>query len=386
MSILIVSNGHGEDAVGALLAQKVLRSGVDVIAYPLVGDGAAYQSVRLLEPRRALPSGGFAFRAGWAGWKQLWPDLRAGGFRLWFRQRRTLRQQAMQHKLVVAVGDVYCLWMATHAGAPIIFVATAKSEYNERHSAFELSIMRRRADRVFTRDDATAEALAKRGVRVRYEGNPLMDAVPEDGRPLSFPPGAPVIALLPGSRADALRNVVELLKICRRVSIQEAGVFVCAMPSSLRMGEVARIAESAGWEVDGQSLLSGDARVLLTREFGTALRAAAVTVGLAGTANEQAAGLGMPVVTFPVRGAVQVTPRFLQLQKRLLGDALVSAPNWEDAAEEVVQLLRNPDERARRAEVGRQRMGHTGAVESVVREILSSTGNVLSTTSPRARD
>ena len=384
MSVLIVSNGHGEDAVGALLAQTVRRGGGDVVAYPLVGDGAAYHGVPLLGPRRALPSGGFALRAGWAGWRQLWPDLRAGGFRLWFHQRRTLRQQARQHKLVVAVGDVYCLWMASRARVPVIFVATAKSEYNERHSAFEHSLMRRHASIVFTRDDATAEALAKRGVRARYEGNPLMDAIPQDGRRLSVPTGTPVIALLPGSRADALRNVVELLKICRRVSASEAGMFVCAMPYNLRMGEVASRAERAGWEVDGESLVSGDARVVMTREFGGALRAATVAVGLAGTANEQAAGLGMPVVTFPVKGAVQVTPRFLQLQKRLLGDALVPAPNWEDAAEEVVQLLRNPDERARRAKVGRQRMGHTGAVESVVREILSSTGKGLSKTSPRA--
>jgi uncharacterized protein (TIGR03492 family) len=312
--------------------------------------------------------------------------VRAGGFGLWVLQRRTLKQQAKQHKLVVAVGDVYCLWMASHTPAQIIFVATAKSEYNERHSAFEYMLMRRHAAVVFTRDDATAQALAKRGVRARYEGNPLMDAIPQDGSPLSLPSGAPVIALLPGSRADALRNVAELLKVCRRISASEAGVFVCAMPFNLRLGEVASTAERAGWEVEGESLLSGDARVVMTREFGGALRAATVAVGLAGTANEQAAGLGMPVVTFPVKGAVQVTPRFLQLQKRLLGDALVSAPNWEDAAEEVVQLLRDPDERARRAEIGRQRMGHTGAVESVVREILSSTGKVLSTTSPRARD
>ncbi|MGH2400803.1 MAG: lipid-A-disaccharide synthase-related protein, partial [bacterium] len=64
-SVLIVSNGHGEDAVGALLARRLRASGVTVFAYPLVGTGEAYADITRLDPRRAFPSGGFGFRGSW---------------------------------------------------------------------------------------------------------------------------------------------------------------------------------------------------------------------------------------------------------------------------------------------------------------------------------
>jgi uncharacterized protein (TIGR03492 family) len=94
-----------------------------------------------------------------------------------------------------------------------------------------------------------------------------------------------------------------------------------------------------------------------------------VVVGLAGTANEQAAALGTPVVAFTPRGAVQYTAAFLRLQHRLLGDALVPAADWEEAAGLTVGLLRDADERARRGRVGRERMGPPGGIPAIAAEV-----------------
>ena len=99
------------------------------------------------------------------------------------------------------------------------------------------------------------------------------------------------------------------------------------------------------------------------------MRAADVVVGLAGTANEQAAWLGKPVVTFPGPGT-QATRRFVELQQRLLGEALVAARDWKDAADVVARLLNDPAERASRGQVGRQRMGDAGAVKKIANKIL----------------
>jgi uncharacterized protein (TIGR03492 family) len=364
-SVLIVSNGRGEDAVGAAIA-RALPSDTRVTAYPLVGAGEAYEGVRLLDPRQALPSGGFALRGG-----DLAGDLRAGAARLLRGQRQTLRAQAGRHDAVVAVGDVFCLWMASRAGRRPIFVATAKSEYNERHRALERWQMRRHARVVFTRDQRTAEALARYGLPARYAGNPLMDVIPAPRGPLPLAAGAPVVLLLPGSRADAARNLLQLLKVAVAVTAEVGARFVCALPPTLSILEVLKPAQEAHWQAAGECIERGETRVLLTRDFGAALRAAAIAVGLAGTANEQAAGMGRPVVAFAPPGAVQFTPRFLALQKRLLGEALVDALTWEDAARAAVWLLLNPEEARRRGEAGRRRMGEGGAVVEIAKAVLS---------------
>ena len=41
--ILIISNGHGEDLSGALLAKSIIAIGHKVDAFPLVGIGKAYK-------------------------------------------------------------------------------------------------------------------------------------------------------------------------------------------------------------------------------------------------------------------------------------------------------------------------------------------------------
>jgi hypothetical protein len=66
--------------------------------------------------------------------------------------------------LVVAIGDVYCVQMAALAGHPIVFIPTAKSEYYEPHRWLERLIIRRHAAIVFTRDQATADALRHAGL------------------------------------------------------------------------------------------------------------------------------------------------------------------------------------------------------------------------------
>ena len=95
--VLVVSNGHGEDYIGAACGRALRRRGrqagagagagerpeLELAALPLVGAGAAYAAAGLpVLPvpgggGTALPSGGFGLRAGlFSG--ALLGDLRAG--------------------------------------------------------------------------------------------------------------------------------------------------------------------------------------------------------------------------------------------------------------------------------------------------------------------
>lgn len=362
-SVLIVSNGHGEDAVGAALARR-LPADVLIRAFPLVGLGGAYGAIPLLEPRHLLPSGGFALRGGW---RHLWADLRAGGAALWLGQRRALRAQRRVN-LVIGIGDTYCLWMASLARPKVVFVATAKSESSDPHRALERSIIRRAARLVFARDGVTARALALYGIAARWVGNVLMDTIADAGPAPHLAGGLPTVTLLPGSRSDAAVTLPHLLRLCELVGRRGAVGFMCALAPHLDHAALTTAARRVGWSVEDDTLRLGGTTVALTHAFRSAVTAADVVVGLAGTANEQAAGLGKPVVAFPGPG-MQYTTRFLGLQRRLLGDALVGASGWRDAADAVLRLLADGEERRRRGEVGKARMGGPGAVAQIAAEV-----------------
>ncbi len=363
-SLLIVSNGYGEDAVGRALAAH-LTSDTDIVAFPLVGRGTCYQDLPLLEPRCDFPSGGFALRGSW---RWLWADLREGALRHWQAQRKTLREQKGRHHGLIAVGDVYCLWMAAHALTPVVFVATAKSEYNERHRAVERLLMRRLARVVFVRDAVTADTLASQGIRARHLGNPLMDTITFAGTPLVLKSGNPTVTLLPGSRADAYANLALMLRLCARVGHQVNVNWLCTRAPQVTVEGIRETARKEGWVATGDILRSDATEVHLTRAFGEALQAADLVVGLAGTANEQAAGLGKPIVAFPGPGS-QFSRRFLTLQAGLLGDAVIATAGWQDASDAVLRLLEDPTERARRGLVGCARMGSRGAIGKIAGEV-----------------
>ncbi len=367
--LLIVSNGYAEDLEVAQVIQALPRREVAVTAYPLVGLGRAYPSgVSLLDPRREFPSGGFSVRAGWGA---LWSDLRSGWLAFWAAQRRTLRAQRGNVDLVVAAGDVYCLWMAAAAGGPTVYLALPKSEYIGSHTALEVWMIRRAASQVFTRDETTAAALRHRGIPAQYVGFTLMDTLVTAGETFGLPPERPVLTLLPGSKPAAFENVILLLRAAAAVPPAAAVSVLLAWAPNLSRDELRVRIEAGGGRWTGPDRFRFDSieAVVTNEHFADALARATVVLGMAGGAHEQAAGLGKPVITFPGTGP-QVTARFLEEQKKLLGDALVVTANPEDAARAVVTLLADPAERKRLGQVGRERQGGPGGAARIAHYLL----------------
>lgn len=406
--MLIVSNGGAEDLIGARLALELLRlrPGLRLRSLPLVGEGWAYAGVVPgVGPLLRLPSGGFPF----ASLANLRADLRAGlipgSLGQWAAARRAGRGSGQ----VVVVGDSYALMVGVLAagaaqpgrgdGWPLTHLQPLVSAlYREGMSPLdhlrELNalganlfmpwevVLGRRARRVYTRDPATARLLAARGVKAACRGSFAMDLLPPaDGRSGAGPDPAgdedhrPVLALLPGSRGDARESLPLMLEVASRLPGMRALV---AWPL-----DWPALPPLPGWGLEVQ----GDGAARLTRggcgmerctvelrrgAFAATLRASRLALTTAGTAAEQAAGLGVPLVGFPTSGP-QYTPGFARRQGRLLGAALTLCPPDVGALVGALERLdARPDLYRAAAEAGRERVGTAGALPRIAEELLET--------------
>lgn len=381
MSVLVVTNGHGEDQLAVCLIDGLRRRWplLAIEAIPLVGEGQRLEAagVAVPGPRVEVPSGGMVRPQ----WETVVRDLRAGLIGQFRRQMKFVASRREDVRRVIAVGDVFAGWVAGRSlpDKPLILVATAKSEYIHGHSRLETWWMRRRCLHVFARDEHTAAALRRAGVAATWAGNLMMDAMTISGG-LSLPKGSrPVVALLPGSRGDAYVNLDVLAAVLEHVAEDGGVIGLVPVAPGLDTARCQDVLRARGWaSAEGEGAFGAGAAMqkgrrflwLLEGAFGDVLEAADVVVGLAGTANEQAAGLGKPVVAFPGPG-VQFGPRFLEAQRLLLGDALaVTEPAPEAVAAEVRAILNDPKRRARMAAVGRERMGPPGAAQRMAEAIV----------------
>lgn len=387
MNILIVSNGHGEAAIAGYLGRALHERAPStrVEHFPLVGEGGdAQNGLALVGPRARMPSGGLV--AYW-NLRNLARDVCAGLLPLLGRQFAFLRQQSTRD-VVVAVGDVYCLKVCLlFARRPTVFVATAKSQYVAGHSGVECAIARR-AQIVFARDETTAQALRARGINARFAGNLMMDGVSEasaDGlTSFNLDPVALHAAILPGSREDATPNATALIRrtllIAAAIAPRPVQALVSVAPGIPADGILAAIARG-GVDLE-QSTARGciigrgardSLRVLAVAGcFGDLLRACDVVFGQAGTGNEQAAGLGKPVIAWSQAGSSAKLGWYRMRQQRLLGDALLVLPDDDRAfADGVVTLLSDARRMQAMSRVGRERMGGSGGSGAVAEAVLT---------------
>ena len=63
--ILILSNGHGEDLSGSLIAQQFLKSGYSVHALPIVGKGNHYEkdNIKIIGKTKEFSTGGIGYNS-----------------------------------------------------------------------------------------------------------------------------------------------------------------------------------------------------------------------------------------------------------------------------------------------------------------------------------
>lgn len=400
--MLLLSNGHGEDLSGALLARELRQRGVAVDALPLVGHGHAYRQagIPVLGPTRDFSTGGL----GYTSLGGRLTELREGQYLDLLRRLGNLRGR--RDRLIIAVGDLLPVLVAWLCRRPaVVYLVAYSSHYEGRlHLPWPCGwlLRRRRMLRIWSRDPLTADDLSVQLERpVRFLGNPFLDlvAAADDCIPNDAQQS---LAVLPGSRLpEALRNLERLLillsRLPERLQSPQRLALRAALVSNLDAERVGRLAAAQGWQLQtGRGLEDGLAPQVLVRgeqrlqlhwgRFAAVLRGSDLVVSMTGTAAEQAVGLGKPVLQVEGEGP-QFTAGFAEAQRRLLGPGLLCAAGRGDghlqasadlaamALERLADSRLGPSWRAELADIGRQRIGPAGGSDrmaAAIMELLSS--------------
>jgi len=416
--LLVLSNGHGEDAI-ALRVIRALQTqpiSVEVMALPIVGEGSSYvrHNIPIVGPVKAMPSGGFVYMDG----KQLARDVRGGLLQLTLDQIQTVRQWAHVGGSILAVGDIVPLLFGWVSGAPYAFIGTAKSEYYlrdehrllQRSSWFdkleswsgsvylpwERGLMRHaRCKAVFPRDTLTTNILQRWPIQVFDVGNPMMDDLTHtDIQQMSTiaqraQAAARTIVLLPGSRVPEAHNNWEQILQGVWSMIQHAGdrpqLFLAAIAPSLNLSPFNALLQQQGWQpiTDSESVrpssgyiefAQGIHRVMvIPGDFNTCIHLADGAIAMAGTATEQVVGLGKPAFIMPGQGP-QFTPAFAEAQTRLLGESVIFVADPSQMGECVTNLFTNPAQLQQIRQNGHRRMGQPGASDRIAKTLIQQFG------------
>ncbi len=376
--LLTVSNGRGEDYIAARVLEqlRVVAPHVRATSFPLVGTGEQLTAsgIEVVGPRREMPSGGFTMHSP----AVLWRDLRSGFLDLTSSQASFLRRQ--RPDAVLVVGDFYAQAQAALVPAPRRVMQTLVSVHHgggrpgllryfmEGFRPPELWLMRR-AEKVYARDAATAAYLRLVGVDAACLGNPMMDGLDDAPVVTGAPEGVPVVALLPGSRGQAeasvalMRRALELLPRAHGL-VAWTGAAVPDLPDGWTEEAVDERGVVAAWR-------RGQTRVWWVRDrFAAVLRSSLAVVGTAGTASEQAVGLGLPVVAFPVPPFYGEA--YMRNQKRLLEGGLLTTTAEPGRVAAMLNLaLSDGPTRERARTAGLERMGAAGAAAAVAGDLVA---------------
>jgi uncharacterized protein (TIGR03492 family) len=432
LRLLVLSNGHGEDAIAVRILQELQQqaSAPEIFALPLVGEGRAYQKLNIpvIGSVRSMPSGGFIYMDG----RQLARDVRGGLLQLTINQLKAVRGWVKTQKKsgystqILAVGDIVPLLFAFVSGCEYAFVGTAKSEYYLRNETGWLKrntraerwegwsgsdylpwerwlMSRKRCKAVFPRDSLTTEILKQWKIPAVDLGNPMMDGLEpsfplqnfyttdtrkqELERPLT-------VTLLPGSRTpEAYANWEQITAAVAALIAQyqqdfarhTSGnlVFLAGIAPGLDCDILAKALKNQSWNIvsnqespikipDAQALTfkQKNALMILSQTaYNDCLHLGDIAIAMAGTATEQFVGLGKPAFIIPGKGP-QFTPAFAEAQTRLLGCSVILVQKPTDVASEVQTLFANPDRLHAIAKNGTRRMGKPGAAKRIAQCLI----------------
>ena len=346
-SLLFLSNGHGEDLNGSLILAALQRQypQVSCLALPLVGQGQAYRrlGVSLIAPTQTLPSGGMIYTHP-LNWLK---DLGGGLLTLTYGQIKALRSYRSHLQGCAVIGDVVPLAFAYFSGRPFVAFLVSTSSYYEGHLQLPLLttffLRSRQCRGILTRDSLTAADLQARGFRqAQFLGYPIMDGLEPRGQILPWQGEKGKIALLPGSRLpEALENLALQLQLCQALQAQQPLHFAAALVPSITVQDLKNLAQRHHWHYQEPGFLQrGDCRVFCAWDsFNDILATCDLVLGMAGTAVEQAVGLGKPVLQIPGAGP-QFTYAFAEAQMRLLGPGVITLPPAVPLAQAVPLILK----------------------------------------------
>ena len=376
-----------------------MARGIAVEALPLVGHGRPYLQVGVpvLGRTRECSTGGLGYTSLAAQLR----EIREGQWTYLLGRLLWLARHRKRFERVVGVGDLLAVigaWLGG-PGAAVYLVAYSSHYEGRLRLPWPCGALLRspRIGQIWSRDALTAHQLsAQLGKPVVFAGNPFLDGVIDAAHPSGQPPAQATphgqsLALLPGSRMpEALQNLALMLQVVSRLPIalhegQNLRI-QAALVTSLTAEAIEAMAAPLGWQLDpSRSLLRrGPWQVELGwGQFAAILNRADLALASAGTASEQAVGLGKPVLQLCGRGP-QFTEPFAEAQRRLLGPG-VSCATGKPGSTAVLQatadlaaqhlaaladLAAGPAWRRQLAALGAERIGAPGGSAQIATAIM----------------
>lgn len=369
--VLFIANGHGEDSIAAEII-KQLPENMTATAYPMVGPGRAYDGLcEIIGPRFDIPSEGWRHTAG-----SVARDVKGGMLSSILPARRFLRDQRRKWDKVVAVGDGVSPLMCLLAGLRIsIYLDVFKSGYAHRYTRAEKFIIGRTCYVTYCRDTILATSLRMAAINGRSAGNIMVDTVPYGTYDMAGRRSRELaVTLLPGSRATVAESLqVQVEAIGALPEEMQPDLFV-ALAGGIDPAELARATgytytpAKSGVAADRGTLSSGGLTLnLASGVIGNLIEGSDLVLSQAGTATQQALGLGKPVITFD---RPDNRRKRMRDEQKLMGEGrILTEPGIAPLTGAVRTLLGDADERARRGEIGRQRLGGAGTLGAVLEEL-----------------
>ena len=388
MNVLFVSNGEAEDAIAISLIRHWLRFREEdrVAGFAMVGTGKKYiaNDIPLIARPMKLPSEGFAHLS----WLRTYKDIESGLITYAMNYFKILNKLSPQVDFVIGVGDIVPVLAAKVLNKPNAFIGCAMSDYYlERgkskpssYSPLKRRFLKNMRSYIFPRDKLTTHNLQKLGLRAEYHGNPMMDCI-EFNRSLdfNFSSRVRIIGILPGSRSDNRLNFRKIIEIIQQMQTRHPFAYLVAVSKKEDVPKYGKDLSNRGWYIKKTSPKytiyknNKDEVHLLHGYFGNILLSCHAVIGLSGTGNEQAVGIGVPTISFP-GGEVQYNKKFAMSQKKLLGFALNLLPNPNPnpamLLNAIDRALNDDKYREKVRELGINRFGDFGASERIVHRIV----------------
>ena len=349
--ILLLSNGHGEDLSGSLLAKYLVKRGNLVEALPIVGDGENYkkENIRVIGKTKQFRTGGI----GYNSLKGRMIEIFGGQIIYFFKKLYLSYKLRNKYHFYFVIGDIVPVFFAWFAKKDFFTYLVAYSSHYEGQLKLpwpcKFFLLSKNAKKIYARDFLTANDLTQQlRKKVSFLGNPFMDKFS------IFENKAKTvlinIGLFPGSRSpeclDNLQLILKVLETMSNLKYFENISFKFAIVNALSIDKVRLILNERKWIYVEKKIKNNNLEFkygFITVNFNwnlfdEILFKSSFVISMAGTASEQAIGLAKPVIQIEGKGP-QFTKSFADAQRRLLGRYVFCATNYRDKKDQINQTI-----------------------------------------------
>ncbi len=350
--ILLLSNGHGEDLSGSLIAKQLVNSGYSVEALPIVGKGIHYEKekIKIIGKTKEFTTGGIGYNSFKGRLNEIF-----GGEIIYVLKRLYLTYKIRKkYNYFFVVGDIVPVFFAWVCKKDFFTYLVAYSSHYEGKLKLpwpsKFFLISKKAKKIYTRDFLTANDLTSQlKKKVSFFGNPFMDKYFFRDKELKKSDFS--IGLFPGSRFPEILNnfvlILEVLEALSDFSYFQKIEFNFAIVNALSSSKIREIFENRKWvyleKINEKNLLKFQYKSLTVNlywnTFDEILLKSRLCISMAGTAAEQAIGLGKPVIQIEGKGP-QFTKSFAEAQRRLLGKYVFCATNYKNKNDQIHQTIR----------------------------------------------